>query len=311
MAFRAFLGDSAWPLWVANTIAQDLILIPSVLILAYITFTHQYKLLKWLVIPTAAFLYFYTGLFLPNCPASIPAGSQPLRVMTYNVLNRNTDYSATANLILSQSPDLVGLEEMLDDNAERINKLLTDEYPFHTPLPTKHELDVVLFSRYPIISSEKLNVPWHDLSVHAVVDVDGQPVNVIVLHLIPSLPGEVPLAKAPQRITERSQIRAQQIDIVLRLLKTLDAPVLVMCDCNFTQETESYGKLDRLLNDTFAEVGWGFGNTIHPLGFRPPLQKIDYVWHSGGFAPYSAKVVQGGLSDHYPLVVDLYLLPKR
>jgi endonuclease/exonuclease/phosphatase (EEP) superfamily protein YafD len=98
---------------------------------------------------------------------------------------------------------------------------------------------------------------------------------------------------------------------VLSALPEADVPVLVMCDCNFTETTMAYARFADRLQDGYREAGWGLGHTIHPVGISIALNRIDYVWYSHHFAAMSAGVVKGGMSDHSPVVVDLQLLPNH
>jgi endonuclease/exonuclease/phosphatase (EEP) superfamily protein YafD len=99
----------------------------------------------------------------------------------------------------------------------------------------------------------------------------------------------------------------QQIRRVIDAIRNSDGPIIVLCDCNLTETTTAYARLDQVLEDAFGEVGWGFGHTIHPAGLDLRLQRIDYVWYTSHFVPLSARVIADGTSDHYALVVQLGL----
>lgn len=68
------------------------------------------------------------------------------------------------------------------------------------------------------------------------------------------------------------------------------------------------GWLSHAHNRGFAQAGWGFGHTTHPVGIDIRFQRIDYVWVSSEFSPILAQVVKDENSDHHPLVVELDLL---
>jgi endonuclease/exonuclease/phosphatase family metal-dependent hydrolase len=302
--------DTHWLLWSLNSLAKYLFL-PLLLFIPITVFTRNWHVLRLLVIPSVIFGVLYGELFLPTIYAPNKEDGQAVRVMTYNVLNRNAQVDLLADVILAQEADFVGLQELIPANSNRIEPMLASEmYPFHTPLPTEHKLEVGLFSRVPIIESEKLNLPWNDLSLHAVVDFNGAPLHIFVLHLIPTLVKEVPLSEWPSRIVEREAIRMKQIDRFLDALPDSDEPVLVMCDCNFTETTEAYARFEKHLKDSFRDVGWGFGHTIHPVDVNLSLNRIDYIWHSQHFVVKSAKVIKEGNSDHWPVIVDMVLTSK-
>ncbi|HET9907720.1 MAG TPA: endonuclease/exonuclease/phosphatase family protein, partial [Anaerolineales bacterium] len=180
--------------------------------------------------------------------------------------------------------------------------------PFHTPLPDKQNPEVALFSRYPILEAEQLNLPFSDRSWKTIVDLGEVNINVIVLHLTPTRAEEVPMSQWTTRITERQIVRMEQVERVIESVRNSPEPDLVLCDCNFTEFSDAYARLDEFLDDGFARAGWGFGHTIHPVGIDIRLQRVDYVWYSSGFNAISAKVIKDGKSDHNPLVVELDLL---
>jgi endonuclease/exonuclease/phosphatase (EEP) superfamily protein YafD len=229
--------------------------------------------------------------------------------MTYNVLNRNTKIDELGDIVLSQSPDLIGFQELIPANSSSIQHLLTGNgFPNHTPLPKEHRLDVGAFTRFPIKESNQLNLPWLDLSWHTIIEIEGTPVHFFVLHLIPTLVGEVPIKEWPSRIREREEIRMDQITRVLEALPTEDEPVILVCDCNFTETTFAYARIDSVLDDSFQEEGWGFGHTVHPAGVEIAFSRVDYIWHSPHFVTKKAFVISDGPSDHYAVVADLMFI---
>ena len=305
-ALRLVFRDSYWLLWLANSGAKYLF-IPMPLLLAVSLSPRHRSGLVWLSLPIAAFGLLYGHLFLPSAQARPEPRAPLLRVMTFNVLNVSTDYDAAAQAILSEEADLVGLQELIPANAAALEERIGARFPYHTPLPTEHRLQVALFSRFPIREWSELNLPWLDLSVHAVVDIDGTALHVFVLHFVPTLLSEVPLVEWPTRVAEREAIRTDQIGRLLRALPDSGEPALILCDCNFTETSAAYAEVDTRLQDSFAEVGWGFGHTIRPLKMNLALQRIDYVWHSSQLLVLSAEVVHAGGSDHYPVVAAFTL----
>jgi len=305
---KSLAHDDHWLLWILNSNAKYLFL-PAFVLALFSALRRNWRSLALLSVPAAIFGLLYGELFLPRYPRATTPEGLSLRVMSFNVLITNTNYDALTETILSQHADLVGLQEMVPANSSAIEPTLTSEmYTYHTPLPVEHRLDVALFSRYPIISSEKLNLPWNDLSRHVVVDINGLEVHVLVLHLVPTLMAEVPVSAWPERASEREHIRMDQIDRVLSALPDADVPALVLCDCNFTETTAAYARFADRLQDAFREAGWGLGHGVHPVGISISFSRIDYVWYSQHFVAKAATVASGGMSDHSPLVVDLELL---
>lgn len=306
--FSTLFNDNHWLLWILNSLAKYLFL-PGVFFGAFCLLKRNWEGLRWLIIPLIIFSVLYGELFLPSINPQYDSGVRSINVMTYNILNRNTEFEELGELIITQKPDVIGVQELIPANSSAIEPILSrNGYPFHTPLPKEHKLDVGVFSRYPIIDINQLNLPWRDLSWHAIIDFEGTNVHVFVIHLIPTLVGEVPLNEWPSRIREREVIRMDQITRVLEALPDTDEPVLVACDCNFTETTEAYARFDDRLEDSFRKAGWGFGHTIHPVGLSIGLNRIDYIWHSPHFVTKNVYVVNDGPSDHFAVVADLVLL---
>ena len=303
LILRMIISDSHWLLWVLNHYLKVFfVLIPIFWIGAIIL--RERKPILFLCVPTLSFFVLYGFRLFPHIRPAQDPEVRTLRVMTFNVLNRNTEYEALAETILAAEADLVGLQELIPANANPLEGFLSSEFPYHTPLPTEHILQVGLFSRYPILSLQRLNLPWHDLSWVVKVDVDGTPVKVVVVHLIPTLMGELPIQEWPERIAERQKIRLRQIGLVIDEVTDEDMPVLVLCDCNFSEISIAHDHMEKVLFDTFAEVGWGLGHTIHPVGTDFRTERIDYIWHSLDFYPQWARVLKGGMSDHNPVVAE-------
>ncbi len=303
LILRLLLSDGHWLLWILNHYLKVFfVLMPVFWIGALIL--RERKVILFLCVPTLSFFVLYGFRLFPHFRSAEDPSVRTLRVMTFNVLNRNTEYSALAETILAAGADLVGLEELIPANANPLEALLGSEYPYHTPLPTEHILQVGLFSRYPILSVRRLNLPWRDLSWVAIVDVDGTPIKVAVVHLIPTLMGELPVQEWPGRIAERQKIRVRQVGLVTDEVANEDMPTLVLCDCNFSEISVAHEYMEEVLFDTFGEIGWGLGHTIHPVGTDFRVERIDYIWHSAHFEPQWVRVLKDGMSDHNPVVAE-------
>jgi vancomycin resistance protein VanJ len=303
LILRLVISDSHWLLWILNHYLKVFFVLMPVFWIGALILRRRKPILL-LCVPTISFVVLYGFRLIPHFRSAQDPEARTLRVMTFNVLNRNTEYKALAETILAADADLVGLQELIPANANPLEDLLAGEYPYHTPLPTEHILQVGLFSRYPILSARRLNLPWRDLSWVVKVDVNSTPIKVVVVHLIPTLMGELPIQEWPERIAKRQKIRLRQIDLVIDEVTDEDLPVLVLCDCNFSEISIGHRTMSEVLSDTFAEVGWGLGHTIHPVGTDFRVERIDYIWHSAHFEPQWVRVLKDGMSDHNPVVAE-------
>ena len=307
MIARSVLPLSSWISWAIDHFLLFLFVPIPILFLSCL-FLREWKALLLLAYPAFAFLILYARLFIPSGQPEQHSQTIPLRVMTFNVLYTNSDQAAVAEAIKDSRVDLVGLQELIPSNATPLHQFLSDQFPFQTPLPDDQNPGLALFSRYPILEAEHLQASLTDRSWKTVVDLGEVQIRVIVLHLTPTRAAEVPMSQWPRRISERQILRMQQVEQIVDAVRESQEPVLVLCDCNFTEFSDAYAGLDEFLDDGFAQAGWGLGHTTHPVGIDVRFQRIDYVWYSSEFIPISARVVKDGKSDHNPLVVEFDLL---
>lgn len=195
--------------------------------------------------------------------------------------------------------DLVGLGEYEYSQAGHLHQRLTEIYPYRAIYP--YITDVALFSRYPILEKRLIRSPeLRSPLLRAVVDIQGVAVTVYVVHLVsPTLIGLPWLYEdAP---------RNQESALVYDLLARESGPLLVLCDCNFTDQSDAYRLFDMLLSDAFREAGWGMGFTYpNEHWFLPPLVRIDYIWHNDHLSALEAYPLNdSGTSDHRPVVARL------
>jgi endonuclease/exonuclease/phosphatase family metal-dependent hydrolase len=130
-------------------------------------------------------------------PSPTPSsGGGTLRVMTWNINFGGVDVggspSAQAQLIASQNPDVVVLQEAatFSENmpvtyAQRLQQLTGRTwYSVWSPHNTTNTTSegVLILSRYPIVASTKMNVEGRGFA-RALIDVGGVHVNIFDVHL--------------------------------------------------------------------------------------------------------------------------------
>ena len=133
------------------------------------------------------------------------------------------------------------------------------------------------------------------------LDVEGTPVAVYAAH--PPPPENRALPWAYDATTRDEELRRLREDY----LADEQGPVLLLCDCNMSDQSDVYKAMDAVLDDAFWEAGQGLGFTFQG-GLPFPFLRIDYVWHSDHFTPLGFEVVNdAGTSDHRPIVAELEL----
>lgn len=304
---RVLFFDQFWSLALLNTVAQYLF-VPLPLLLAVSVWRRHWPALLTLSIPTIAFVVLFGELFWPPFSRSASDDGQLISAMSFNVLYSNQQYEAIARSIRAASPDVVGLQELTPTSAEAIVNALGAEYPYNALSSLEARRGVGLLSRFPIETADRFPLPPLDIALHTTINVRGERVHVFVVHLSPSNFFNYPAAQFVPLVIERYGRRAAEVTRLREEIADLGEPTLLMCDCNLTDTSEAYARLDAFLDDSFREVGWGFGHTLYPSAASIPLQRIDYVWHSEDFVAVEAFVGQEGGSDHLPVVAKLELI---
>jgi endonuclease/exonuclease/phosphatase family metal-dependent hydrolase len=95
--------------------------------------------------------------------------------------------------------------------------------------------------------------------------------------------------------------RSKQLDDLLAIVDVSPHPVLLCGDFNELPNSYLYRSITKKLNDSFQEVGLGFGST---LVSDVPALRIDYIFHSPSIKAVSHQVIDRELSDHYPVLFE-------
>jgi vancomycin resistance protein VanJ len=233
---------------------------------------------------------------------SAPADGYALKVMTFNVHQRNTDAGTIVELILEEDADVVALQELTPSVSEQLVEALDEHYRYHTLRSNQPVEGQGLLSRYPL---EQVS-PGPDYRFQsAVVETPAGAVTLLNVHT-PSL---FPLGWRKDWEQQREFLQG-----VTAQIAEIEGPLLVVGDFNTTPQSENYALLRRQLRDAFLDSGRGFGFSYPAtpkFGIRLPwpLVRIDYIFHSDHLASYDTRaLVNSGGSDHRPVVSELRLL---
>ncbi|MBX2951248.1 MAG: endonuclease/exonuclease/phosphatase family protein [Leadbetterella sp.] len=177
----------------------------------------------------------------------------------------------------------------------------------------KGAIGLATFSRYPIIRKEEMYWPTNNNGLLATdIVVNGDTIRVINFQLKSMgirvnkmFDGSHKLNKKETR-TVLSQLkngfseRGNEVGILETWISRSPYPVIVAGDLNELPYGYAYGKLRRLLDNSFEEAGRGFGFTYHKI---LSFLRIDNQFYD----PKRFKVVRFNTlhefkySDHYPI----------
>jgi vancomycin resistance protein VanJ len=295
-------GEQCWAVAVVNYFTPwvSLALLP----LIALTWLFRQRLLSLTLLAAAVLMGVHLVPLFVFKP-SVPASGQPLKVMTFNVHQRNTDAMTIVDVILKEDADVIALQELTPSVSEHLAQTLEKRYPYHT-LRSEHLTEGQgLLSRYPL---EQLSAGPDYRFQSAVVQTPGGPVTLLNIHT-PSL---FPIGWRRDWEQQRDFLQG-----VITQFSEIEGPLLVVGDFNTTPQSENYALLRRHLRDAFLDSGWGFGFSypaIPKFGIRLPwpLVRIDYIFHNNYLVSHETRVLRdGGGSDHRPVVSVLSLLGER
>ncbi|MBN1564521.1 MAG: endonuclease/exonuclease/phosphatase family protein [Anaerolineae bacterium] len=263
------------------------------------------------------FVVWYGDLLWPPPSPAVQANTADpdtidLTVATYNIRASHSDPYRITETITTFDADMIGLQELDSSHAAVIFSALAEVYPynyhFKMASPSGNEMNVGILSRYAILTEERYTDRTHGRDVRLLVDVEGITISVYLEH-----PNSPQHAFSP--IDYDPTFHDIKISNLADELASDPRPVIVLCDCNMTDQSETYRQLNDLLIDSFREIGWGLGFTFpaHPLFGSPvtvPMLRLDYIWHSDHFIATDIHVGHdSGSSDHFPVIATLRL-PK-
>lgn len=259
---------------------------------------------------TALLIVGWGGLFIPSDwrAARALSGETEITVMTHNWQTQR-DADAAIGAVLASGADVIALQEISTEAAAQIAQAMIEEYPYQALYGSdRFAVGMAVISRLPILEESY----WEHTAFgyqRVVFGEAGTPLFTL-LNAHPPPPREFGL-----NIDQRSLEIAQFLPYIDRE----DGALLVVGDFNMSDSARDYGRLRERLNDSWREVGFGFGTTFPnfdnwitraiDIPFNPPaLIRIDYVFHSDHWRAVAMDVgTDSGGSDHYPVIARLML----
>jgi endonuclease/exonuclease/phosphatase family metal-dependent hydrolase len=260
--------------------------------------------------------------------------------MTYNVHNfkqfgdKNDKFTKEQilNIIRNEQPDVICFQEFFSRKRGEYNfrKLIlqileTEHYYFKPSTDNGYEaIGMAIFSKFPIVNkgniqfAKKMN--WNE-AVYADIKKDDKTFRVYNVHFqsISFQPEDYQYLKKVKSEIETDVESSKKIGSRLkrafikrgdqaRLLKEETEksphPYIVAGDFNDTPISYTVKTISRGMNNSFREMGSGFGVTYN--GAFPNFQ-IDYIFTSPEFTVKNYLIINKKLSDHYPVRTDLEL----
>jgi vancomycin resistance protein VanJ len=240
----------------------------------------------------------YWPLLAPRLPLlRAQASETQLSVMTFNVHYANRDAAAIAQLIRTEAPDVIAMQELTRELADSLQAELGADYPYF--LGGDAWGLTALMSRYPLTEQPVPPEVWH--TRRATVETPAGPLSIWSVHLSTAL---------AQR---RWELQKEMAAVIAREIDATPGPSIVLGDFNTTDQTENYRLIAGRLTDVHWAVGQGFAFTFPDMrrytgrSLVPgPLVRIDHIFVSRHFIPQEIHVAPSGYgSDHRPVIATL------
>ncbi|MDZ4763806.1 MAG: endonuclease/exonuclease/phosphatase family protein [Chloroflexota bacterium] len=307
LILRVLSGDRWQPVNVFTSL-MPMPILPAIALCLIFLILRRWRTTLLLTPGVLAFLILYGGLFIGNA-ASIQDAAPRLRLMSYNIKTMRGGNDAVIALVRASDADIVAIQELHQDGAALLDAEFANEYPYralHTEGNTL--IGVGILSRIPIVSSEYWRLSMSNQRVELEWTLDAMPQRFVLYNLHPL---------SPQLGNGFGSGRSVEFDTILARSTTETIPTVLMGDFNVNDQNDDYAKFASRYQDSFREVGWGFGASFPYLlewhwAFRylPPIIRIDYVFHDANWQSVDAHVgSSSGGSDHYPLHVTLAFNP--
>lgn len=260
----------------------------------------------------------FSGAFCLLCIYGLLATAGPgkpakrLKVMTYNIHHGNPpakegiiDLQAIADVIKSQSPDLVALQELdvltqRGGQVDQVKKLaeLTGMYSFFSKGIDFEggEYGVAILSRFKINGTERFLLPSQE-------GVKAEQRSLAVVNV--TLPNGKSMDFACTHLDLKNEHRMLQVAEINKILGERKGEVILAGDLNLTSDTPAMGILETRFSRSCTE------NCDPTIPEVNPTKEIDFILLKKGSSMKVSghQVLQNIIaSDHLP-VVATYLLP--
>ncbi len=223
------------------------------------------------------------------------ASDVQVHILFANVNSGNPNTRAMLELIESENPDLVVLQEVSDLWAAAMNALRSD-YPHRHVIPQHDNFGIAVYSRQPLMSIDVLSTPPLDLPSLVIKQVTGNSVvTYITTHTIPPL-GRLGF-----------DARNEHLADIGERIATFDGPVVLIGDLNTALWGHHYKKFVADSGLRNARRGFGVVPTW-PRQLPFAMIPIDHCLVSDEFDVLDIRSGPNIGSDHLPLLVTLGLL---
>ncbi|HET9259358.1 MAG TPA: endonuclease/exonuclease/phosphatase family protein [Acidimicrobiia bacterium] len=296
VSLAAFFGGTVWWLDVlANFRAQYVV---ALAVLGLVVMMSKWRKTAYFILAVAvvnlvAVLPLYIG-----SPAEARAGADSIRIMSFNLLSTNEEYSEVIDYIETVDPDVVFLHE-----ASRPWEVAMESSGLDYEI-VRPRSDDLIFGTLVLVRGDQLTAVSHGFAEAAPRAVSLEflpwgwdvPLAVLATH---------PLAPSGE---ERADLRDAQLAFAGDWAMERSGAFLVVGDFNATPWSAPFRNLVATADLENSQRGFGLQPsfpTTSSLLLRVP---IDHLVHSAALEVTDRQLGPALGSDHFPLVVDLQVV---
>lgn len=292
------IGEQFVLVRLANNFAHliTLLCFPALLI-TLLTKRYRFPWSLYLVPGVIVFLIWHGGDFIPKFSPYRDSSGIDLKVVSYNIV----DSYETLTLVTEDyfDADIVGLQEVPPQRSQKFDSLSQQDTN-------------AIYTRYPVVGDKVMRVKatgdHHSVAtVKIEVDIEGYTISIYSLHANRPI-----LTFRP--FVFRSETRKHDVEALVEAVANDPNPVIVFCDCNFSEQTDDYKLMATYLNDAWKQKGFGLGLTAPaPAGESNslfPIIRTDHIWYTDEFEAVDVEVLPLAVSDHYPVMAHIKFYPQ-
>lgn len=263
--------------------------------------------------------------------------STHIRIVDWNIrslqgLSNKSDKKRMARAtipetIIDQNPDIICLQEFNNSVAQNNVNPFKEKFPYHyfsrdfKRARQGYQAGSIIFSRYPIIDSGKVQFPGSlsESLIYADIATPRKIIRVFTTHLqsfkfnkddyndieiIKNTEEKtLPASKSiMQKMKQAYTKKGEQADIVRDALDHSAYPSVICGDFNDVPNSYTYFHIRKNWQDVFLATSLGIGRTYISLA---PTLRIDYILPDNNFYIQQFDLVDEDLSDHLMLVTDI------
>lgn len=338
--YAAYLSPQKFGMVALGGYALPLFIVLTLLSLAVAALTYK----RYIPIPFAALLLAYppVSLYCPYHSAQqVPEGA--ITILSYNThywgmgdkekreTHETDEGKAVMEYLAASNADIICLQEspVVAETRANIDSILCKAYQYHDTVTTHNQMQLAIFSRFPITHKERIEYESEGNGSAAFrLDINGKEVIVINNHLQSTglsieernkfsamVHGHNDTIKAISKtilgkLLDATRTRVPQAKAVAAFIRAHrngngGMPVIVCGDFNDIPNSYVHRTMAEGLTDCYRETATGPGYSFARYGMRV---RIDNIMCTPDMKPYNFRIDHSiSASDHYPILGQLVL----